>query len=179
MIELSILICSLSRRAALLSRLMNVLRPQLNDSVELLVEIDNGEITTGAKRNILLDRAEGKYCAFVDDDDLVSADYCARILEAVKTNPDCVGFTGQITFQRRKISKDFVHSLTINKWYEQNGVYYRCPNHLNPIRTSIAQSVRFKDITVGEDKDFSDRIRPLLKRGVDLDKPFLYYYLTG
>ena len=73
--KLSILICSLASRADKLQRLMNVLQPQINDSVELLVKTDNGEMPIGKKRNLLLEEASGAYIAFVDDDDLVSEDY--------------------------------------------------------------------------------------------------------
>lgn len=179
MIKLSILICSLHSRVKLLNRLQAQLRHQLTDEVEVIVETDSGEITTGSKRNILLGRATGEYCCFIDDDDLVSDTYVSRILEATKTNPDCVGFTGQITFASKNKSHDFVHSFECKSWYFRNNIYYRYPNHLNPIRTALAREVGFKDITVGEDKDFSDRLRPLLKNGVDIPKPHLYYYLTG
>jgi hypothetical protein len=55
---LSILICSLWERAGDLARLLRVLDPQLTPDVELLIEVDNREKTTGAKRNILLEKAK-------------------------------------------------------------------------------------------------------------------------
>jgi hypothetical protein len=57
--KLSILICSLSSRADKLQRLMTDLQPQVNDSVEVLIKTDNGEIAIGAKRNLLLEEATG------------------------------------------------------------------------------------------------------------------------
>lgn len=69
---LSILICSLHSRSHLLAELKAILQPQLTGDVELLIEIDNKEISTGAKRNILLNRAQGKYIVFIDDDDMVN-----------------------------------------------------------------------------------------------------------
>jgi len=72
---LSLLICSLKDRQGYLERLMQILDPQLSgieDKVEVIVELDNGERSIGAKRNALLDKAKGEYLAFIDDDDIIS-----------------------------------------------------------------------------------------------------------
>jgi len=160
--KLSILICSLASRADKLQRLMNVLQPQINDSVELLVKTDNGEMPIGKKRNLLLEEASGAYIAFVDDDDLVSEDYVKKILEALESNPDCCGIQGIITFQGQG-PRMFIHSLKYKEWFEQNNIYYRCPNHLNPVKREIALQVKFPETNFGEDKDYSTRLFPLLK----------------
>lgn len=160
--KLSILICSLASRADKLQRLMNVLQPQINESVELLVKTDNGEIPIGKKRNLLLEEASGTYIAFVDDDDLVSEDYVKKILEAIESNPDCCGIQGIITFQGQG-PRMFIHSLKYKEWFEQNNIYYRCPNHLNPVKRELALQVRFPETNFGEDKDYSTRLFPLLK----------------
>jgi len=160
--KLSILICSLASRADKLQRLMNALQPQINESVELLVKTDNGEIPIGKKRNLLLEEASGTYIAFVDDDDLVSEDYVKKILEALESNPDCCGIQGIITFQGQS-PRMFIHSLKYKEWFEQNNIYYRCPNHLNPVKREIALQVKFPETNFGEDKDYSTRLFPLLK----------------
>ena len=160
--KLSILICSLASRADKLQRLMNVLQPQINDSVELLVKTDNGEMPIGKKRNLLLEEASGAYIAFVDDDDLVSEDYVKKILEALESNPDCCGIQGIITFQGQG-PRMFIHSLKYKEWFEQNNIYYRCPNHLNPVKREIALQVKFPETNFGEDKDYSTRLFPFLK----------------
>jgi glycosyltransferase involved in cell wall biosynthesis len=160
--KFSILICSLSSRAEKLQRLMNALQPQLNNFVEVLVKTDNGEIPIGRKRNLLLEEASGEYLAFVDDDDLVAEDYVKKILEAIESKPDCCGIQGIITFQGQG-ARMFIHSLKYKEWFEQNGIYYRCPNHLNPVKREIALMVRFPETNFGEDKDYSTRLLPLLK----------------
>lgn len=160
--KLSILICSLASRADKLQRLMNVLQPQINEAVELLIKTDNGEIPIGKKRNLLLEEATGTYIAFVDDDDLVSEDYVKKILEAIESNPDCCGIQGIITFQGQG-ARMFIHSLKYKEWFEQNNIYYRCPNHLNPVKREIALQVKFPETNFGEDKDYSTRLFPLLK----------------
>jgi len=174
-LRLSILICSLVSRAPLLERLKSILTPQLTDQVEVLYDIDNGEKIIGQKRNDLLERAQGDYICFIDDDDTVSNDYVSKILRAIETNPDCCGIEGVMTTNGRN-PRRFIHSLRYNSWYEKDGVYYRNPNHLNPIRREIAIQVRFILVNKGEDSDFSKNILPLLKSEVYINS-MIYNYL--
>jgi glycosyltransferase involved in cell wall biosynthesis len=153
---LSILICSLHSRTDKLNRLMDVLNKQTNDKVEILVKSDNGEMPIGRKRNLLLDEAQGKYVAFVDDDDLVSLDYVSKILEATQTDPDCCGLQGIITFQGQS-PRMFIHSLQYKEWFEKNNIYYRCPNHLNAIKRELSLATKFPESNFGEDQRFLNK----------------------
>lgn len=173
--KLSILICSMSSRSEKLKRLMAVLQPQITNDIEILVKTDEGQIAIGAKRNLLLQEASGDYVAFVDDDDLVSNDYVEKIIEAIKSNPDCCGISGIITFQGSG-PRMFIHSLKYKEWFEKNEIYYRCPNHLNPIKRSLALQVKFPESNFGEDKDFSTRLLPLLNSEAFIPG-VLYHYL--
>ncbi|NJL70647.1 MAG: glycosyltransferase family 2 protein [Candidatus Competibacteraceae bacterium] len=176
--KLSILICSLGSRHAMLARLLNRLNPQLNENVEVLVETDYGTMSIGEKRNRLLDKATGDYIAFIDDDDLVATDYVSRILDAVKTEPDCVGIEGRMTTDGAD-PRTFIHSFRYKTWYEQNGIYYRNPNHLNPVKREIALKVRFPDKNHGEDRDYSMSLLPLLTTEVYLEgTTYEYLYIT-
>lgn len=173
--KLSILICSLFDRSAKLDRLLAVLVPQMMADVEILVECDGGEITVGEKRNKLLQRSKGEYVCFVDDDDLVSNDYILSIIQALSTKPDCVGFEGLLK-TKGNLDKKFIHSLQYKTWFEKKGVYYRCPNHLNPIKKEYAERVKFFHKNNGEDLDFSYSVAPLLTTEVFINKP-LYFYI--
>lgn len=168
--------------AALMSELT---RQKGNASVEILCEIDNGEMTTGAKRNKLLRDARGKYVSFVDDDDEISVDYVCAILKALETEPDVVGFEGWMTTngQRRvdfKISKDLPYCASIKDTGET--IYLRFNNHLSPVKKEIAMQVGFKEVTQGEDYDYAKRLNDsgLIKTEVYIPK-FLYHYkfITG
>lgn len=178
--DLSILICTMPSRKYFLDRLLKTLNKQLNNRVEVLVESDDGEMKIGHKRNKLLDKSIGKYVCFVDDDDLVSDDYVLRILSGISGNPDCCSLEGIYTVNGENPTL-FRHSIRYTKWetaIEQGEVvYYRCPNHLNPIRREIATKVRFNDsMSNGEDKDFSDRIREFLKNESVIND-VIYHYL--
>lgn len=159
----------------MINRLMSVLEPQCNNDVEILVEKDQGQLSIGAKRNKLLKRATANFLCFIDDDDLVSKNYVEKILDALSDKPDCCGLEGIMTTNDQN-PKKFIHSIRYNKWFEEDNVYYRTPNHLNPISRELALSVMFPETNHGEDRNFSDRIYPYLKKENYIDD-IIYYYL--
>jgi glycosyltransferase involved in cell wall biosynthesis len=177
--KLSILICSLKSRKKLLDELLYVLEKQIDDTtpVELILNVDNGEKTIGEKRNELIQKANGEYSCFVDDDDMVSDDYIYRILTAIQTHqPDCCGIEGYI-YETKK-PKLFIHSIKYNEWYHSNNTYYRYPNHLNPIKTDLIKNIGFENISHGEDKIFSDKIKNILKTEFYI-KGVIYHYIPS
>jgi glycosyltransferase involved in cell wall biosynthesis len=177
-IRLSILICSLEERRDQLQSLLQDLGRQKTDEVEILTSIDNRQRSIGAKRNELLYRASGDYIAFVDDDDKVANDYVEKILKAIQTNPDCVGMEGSIAFGSSGIVRKFIHSIQYSCWYQKDEVYYRCPNHLSPVKRILALKVMFPNISTGEDRTYSEKLLPFLKTEVYVSKP-IYFYYTG
>jgi len=171
--QLSILICHLISRAEQLAALRAKLDSQNDGRVEILVAGDNGEITVGAKRNDLLFRAAGDYVAFVDDDDDVSDDYIPAILKAVETKPDCAGIEGIL--KSNLGNAIFRHSIQFQGWYTGEDGFYRTPNHLNPVRRAIAQSIGFPAQSFGEDQLYSDALRRRLRTEVYIDHPIYFY----
>jgi glycosyltransferase involved in cell wall biosynthesis len=164
-VRLSVLIPSLANRKDSLEQLHACLNPQKTDEVEFIVVSDHGQMSIGQKRNMLLSQSRGQYVAFVDDDDVVPADYVSRILKALESNPDCTSLTGRITFSDG-YSRPFIHSLRYDRWIDdhEGKVYYRPPNHLNAIRRDLAIKVGFPSWNSGEDRYFSHHIRPMLQR---------------
>lgn len=173
---LSILICGLYERAESLTRIVNLLKLQACPEIEILGLIDARESTTGAKRNKLLAEAKGKYTVFIDDDDLVSETYVSDILEAAKSDTDAIVFKGWMTTNGKdkrnfELSKD--HPYTT-----KDDVYLRYPNHIVPIRATIAKQFKFPDKTYGEDYAWATAIHNsgLIKTETRIDKE-LYFYL--
>ena len=150
---ISILICNIPSRKVMFESLLSEIQKQIFVSkYKSKVEIwhdDSLDVTTGKKRNLLLEKAHGKFSVFIDDDDLISEDYVVKILSCIEDNPnaDCIGIKGQIItngthIKEWEISKDF------GRWYEDDKKYYRTPNHISPIRTEHCLKTMFPNITV-------------------------------
>lgn len=177
-IKLSILIPTLDGREKYLDRVMGIIDKQKTPEVEVLTFKDDGQRLTGTKRNVLVHQARGQYVSFVDDDDRVAPDYVPLVLRAIQTGPDVVGMYGVITIDGEDARKRrFYHSLKYDKWFTKGGHYYRCPNHLNPVKREIAMKVPYKDVVFDEDFMYSMALRNsgLLKTEVYVDS-CLYLY---
>jgi glycosyltransferase involved in cell wall biosynthesis len=178
---LSILICTIEERREKLTALCLELNRQIIEcgalcSVEVLAECDNREMPTGHKRNVLMERAAGEYVAYFDDDDQPERDYVESILRAIETRPDCVGIEGMIVFKGNTHAK-FIHSIQCDGWYTGRHEFFRTPNHLNPVKRSLALQAKFPDdLWQAEDKAYSDKLRPLLKTEVYIDHPIYIYW---
>jgi glycosyltransferase involved in cell wall biosynthesis len=154
--KLSILICHLPKRKEYLERLLAILRPQLSNKIEVLIDHSEPD-TIGEKRNRLLKEAQGRYLAFIDDDDMVSPDYIRLLMEGINKGADCCSLTGEITTDGTN-SKTFIHSIKYNSYFEKDGIYYRPPNHLNCIKSSIAKLFPFPEKNHGEDTSWAMNI---------------------
>jgi glycosyltransferase involved in cell wall biosynthesis len=182
--RLSILICHIASRAAMLERLVAQLTPQLTSAVEVLIETDAGEIEIGRKRNNLLSKAAGDYLCFVDDDDAVHPSYVATILGELESSPDCVGFKSN-RYQDGKLIGDCSYSIRNagRSDYLSNNCtfrhFVRTPGHITPVRREHAIATGFQSAwCFGEDRDFERRILPLLKTEVFIDAPMYDYLLV-
>lgn len=183
--KLSILIPSLRRRELFLDRLTRCLLPQLagHDCIEVLTEIDNGEMSLGSKRNLLLRKATGEYVAFIDDDDLVADDYITKMLAALDTAPDVIGFTMLVTNDGAWPEYGFV-SVALRSWFQipdpitkGRFAYYSCPNHLTPVKRDLALSICYSDkLIMCEDLEYSIRLLQHLTREFFIESP-IYYFL--
>lgn len=89
-----------------LKSLLNRLKGQLNDKVEIIVIDDGSKVPVKVPSGIILERqenkgaaaarnkgidiAKGEYISFIDADDMVREDYIPKILEAIKDKPDYI-----------------------------------------------------------------------------------------
>jgi glycosyltransferase involved in cell wall biosynthesis len=159
----------------MLDELLAALEPQRCPEIEIIVDRQGG--TIGEKRNRLLVSSQGEYVAYIDDDDSVSKNYVQLILKAIETKPDVCSLIGYY-FEDKKYQGMFRHSIEYKDWKDDTkGKYkwHRCPNHLNAVKRSLAMLVMFPELNVGEDRDYSKRLLPLLKTEADI-KEVLYLY---
>jgi glycosyltransferase involved in cell wall biosynthesis len=185
--DISILIPTMNSRRTFFEEVLREVRRQIAETPEIRVEVlwesDDGELTLGAKRNLLIDRCQGKYHCFIDDDDVLAPYFLKTYVPMIQSgiDYDCASFVGAHYFRGRFI-KVFFHSIFYKAWFETESRYYRCPTPLNLIKTSIVRQIRYKDIRNTEDHEFSMR---LLNSGL-LNKEFevnsnrpLYHYVDG
>ncbi len=179
--KLSVLICTTFDRVKMFDLLRHHLQTQINEyglgkDVEILSECDNKEISVGKKRQNLLEKAKGDYIVFIDSDDMVPYYYVQEIIEAIKLNPDCIGFRIEC---KGTTGKTASASDKWNDWADNVGGfdYVRTIYHKNPVRRDIALQIGFKDMRFGEDYDYSKRLKEshLLKMEVFIDKVMYEY----
>lgn len=180
--KISILIATLDERAGIFKNLKDELLRQIlvtHYKVEILSLRDNREKTTGAKRNWLLNKAKGKYVVFIDDDDEVPDYYVKELLKAAESDADAFAINGIITTngadeKKWDISKNNPYDSIIVDGKE---FYRRYPNHITPIRATIAKMFKFPDIVFGEDYAWATDIHNsgLIKTEYKIDKPMYHY----
>lgn len=178
--KLSILICTIPERKELFDSLIELFRNQYSGGeVELVINSASREnISVGYKRQYLLDTCNGEYIVYFDDDDKPSPYYIDEILKAIESKPDCVGFKILMTTNGSN-PETCIHSLKNKVWEKKNGVYLRNVTHFNPVKRELALQVGFKDLRFGEDFDYANRLTPLCKNEVFIDKYlFDYRYST-
>lgn len=180
--KLSILIRSIESRREKLSTLYMKLQSQIiagnfyND-VEILVEIDNKQITSGAKANILLNRANGKYIAFIDDDDDVSDCYISEIIRLSHYDFDCMATNGTYSMDGKGSTKWFLSkdNQDHDTYIEGELVFMRRTNHISPVKRELALKAMFPDKSNAEDKEYSERLHPHLKTEIKINPPMYHY----
>ena len=178
---LSILICSLFSRKEKLASLLENLDSQITNDVEILINIDKKEKSTGQKRNELVAQAKGKYIVFIDDDDVVPDYYIQEMLKACLSDMDCIAINGIMTTDGKdeiawRLSKDNPN-ITIT----ENGknIYLRKTNHITAVKREHAIKAPFPNKSNAEDKAYSDAVNVFLKTEYTIALPMYHYvYLS-
>lgn len=196
----SILVPSVPSRLSKLEKLFAKLQGQIGDKpVEVLALLDNKKRTVGLKREALVQSAQGRFLAFCDDDDDVSDDYVAKIVEAIQEScggpviswPDVIAFKQRCTFVNAKciscleidgppfeIDHDLNHTMEQVHQYP-DGTWRdirRKPWHHNAWRTDLAKAVHFPDVSFGEDGEWCSLLWKLARRQHKISGPPLHYY---
>jgi hypothetical protein len=183
---LTIVTPTVPSRAGVHSKLLAYLQEKIKEhclekKVQLLYLGDNFSMSVGEKRNWLYNMAKGIFVSSLDDDDYIDGDKLSVICEAAeKYNPDVITFNGK--YIANSVHRgDFNISLAHKKNEDlmgRNGVTQmnRIPNHICFIKNEIIkQHAYFTDKNLGEDQDFSNIIRPHLKKELHLDFDYYFY----
>ena len=179
---LSILILTIPGREGLLQALINRLEPQLTDDVQILIDA-RPEISIGAKRNHLVKSCTGVYCAFIDDDDMVSINYVSKHLDLIHlTNKglDGIGFKGIMTMDGKN-PQLFIHSAG-EEWRAIHSgsinTFYRPLNHLNVVKTYLRRAILFPEVNHAEDLAQSLEMKQAIDpdKTIDITDEIMYFY---
>lgn len=184
-LKLAILIPHLTERKKSLSRLLAEYYKQrallVNpEDVTVLVHEDQRQLTTGTKRNQLIQDAievNAQYIAFVDDDDMIGENYLKLNLEGINQGFDTNSLWGMI-YWNGKPGKPFHHSIKYDRWFEDKKYYYRCNNHLNCIKLELIKDIKFPDKSWGEDGVWAYAVRDakVLKTEYQINEVTYHYY---
>lgn len=172
----SILILTMPERKELLGRLLDCLAPQVEKypDIEVMTKTSTRAKSVGDQRQEMLDKAIGNYVCFVDDDDLVSPDYVAKIYPLLD-GVDYIGFPVH-TFRDGNFYGAAYHSLKHKSWNSNKMYAERDLSHLNPIRRELALQAKMEG-GYGEDHRWASRLRDLgIVKTEHYIPEVMYYY---
>jgi len=140
---------SLQKLIGTVRRLSRQICPQLK--VVIRLGFDDRKISIGAKRQQMLQAAEGRYVSFIDDDDMVTPAYFEDGAACIGGGFDCMRLRGQIS------QYTFTHSIVtkITDPMANDTTFLRPPNHLNVMKTDIAKNISFLNASNGEDTEWA------------------------
>lgn len=184
---LSICIPSVVGREEKLRKLLDNLHAQIErgkfTNVEVLTDVDNKQVSIGAKRQRMYMNCVGEYAVQIDDDDNVPTDYIQTVLAYIhEYRPDAIGYIEHCVMDG--VEKLAAHSQAYGYWAtlpapDANGYsYYRTPYFKDVIKTEICRKVGVLDMRFAEDHDFAVRVLPLIKHEVFIPK-IMYYYTAN
>lgn len=173
---LSILIPTVPERAAKFYDLMRLLQWQAEGlPVEILSFCDNKTRSIGRKRNALLQMANGKYVAFVDDDDDVSEDYVVTLCDMAKVDVDVLTFRQLAQWNDATSTIEFRINHPIAAVFRSGCTTKRFPWPCCAWRRELAQECVFTDKDFGEDLDWVLQANELVKTEAYNPKVLHYY----
>jgi glycosyltransferase involved in cell wall biosynthesis len=157
----------------------------LDEKVEILALLDNKKCSIAAKRNNLLQHAQGDYLAFLDDDDDISADYIASLIDASKSGADVITFEQFCRIEGKPLKVSFglgnPHEPLV---CDTNGNYkdiLRPPYHVCGWKSAIAKQEQFRHVISESGQSCEDIdwcLRLYIKCATSYHIPTIIHYYT-
>jgi glycosyltransferase involved in cell wall biosynthesis len=167
------------RRSTFMQKILEQVESQVHncgrDDVEILCLYDNKKRSVGEKRNAVLSLAQGRFFAFIDDDDRIADTYVKDILAVIAEKPE----TDVVVFDvEYKPGGGPAHVCLHGVEYNietKRGIYYRKPAHIHVWRRDLVKDIHFPSFSNGEDMDWCKKACLLVKKQERISK-VLYYY---
>lgn len=164
-------------------RLADTLAPQVakyKGDIEVVILWNNYEHELSELRQAMIEEATAEYTNFIDDDDLVTEDYCDQIYPLLN-GVDYIGFRVGF-YQNGQKQRPVIHSLTCEKWEDNAEGFYRRGTLINPTKRKLMLKAGFKGSdyrkNIPEDTYYAQQIDPLLKTENFVDKEIHLYMPT-
>jgi hypothetical protein len=135
-----VLLPTLPHRHAQLCALLAEFDRQWQPGFGMLVYRDNlqrGGLASYGKWQDLEEMSQAEYTSFIGDDDWVAPDYVAKVMAALETGPDYVGYKIRYTSNGRRMMP-VEHRLSHGNWWNTAEMLYRDIGIHNPIRRELA-----------------------------------------
>lgn len=185
---LSILIPSIPERSLKCDILERNLKSQINEfmkfhktigSVEVLIDNSkrflDGGLSIGKKREALVQRAQGKYLCFLDDDESVSPDYIETLMRLCHEGNDVCTFKAMVKMQTFWALVDMRMSNIDNEQLTPDKIVNRQPWHICPVKSVYAKMFEFPDINAAEDFVWMEKVLKCCKTESHTDRIIFQY----
>ena len=180
-ITLSILICSVDveERQIKLKKLISELNNQISKNyaeeiVEIIVDTDNMQKSVGQKRNDLIEKSQGEFICFIDDDDFVSDNYLSKILYQLNSTIDilliCINHIENGVATTNIMPSLFTDNLKTNEVVFKTNHFHLCPH-----KKSIAKKVLFEYVNFAEDVLYSKKMISYINNYHSVLEPIYIY----
>ena len=123
----------------------------------------------------LQEMSQADYTSFIADDDWVAPDFVTRIMGALQSRPDYVGFAVRYTFDGNPATP-VDHSLRHTGWHDSAAVLARDIVHHNPIRRDLALQATWATDHQGADRTWAADLRATGKVQDEVYLPEQMYY---
>ena len=181
-ITLSILICSVDveERQIKLKKLISELNNQISKNyaeeiVEIIVDTDNMQKSVGQKRNDLIEKSQGEFICFIDDDDFVSENYLSKILYQLNSTIDilliCINHIEDGVATTNIMPSLYIDNLKTNEVVFKTNHFHLCPH-----KKSIAKKVLFECVNFAEDMLYSKKMVNYINNYGSVLEPIYIYF---
>lgn len=118
----------------------------------------DGGPSIGKKRQSLVERAEGKYLCFLDDDEDIAPNYVETLVRLCQLDTDVVTFRNLTKTDFYWTVVDMSLKNPVNEEATPERIVKRKPWHICPVRSEYAKKYQFEDSNYGEDWKWFEQV---------------------